>query len=308
VADGAATAVRNTIVRGPSVALATDGGGTIAASYSDYPFGATTGNVAGGAAAHNLDDVDPLFTDAPRGNFRPLPPSPVVDGGDPAPLAAGASDTDLDVRPRVLDGNGDGSSVRDIGAYEYERAAPSVTALSSPGLVRPGQAIRFEANGTDPNPGEPLAYLWRFDDGATSTNRFTEHFFERPGAHRAVITVTDASGLSATATASVEVKPFAGVRLLTRAARVSRRGVVRLKLSCPADALGHCLGHLHLLRGKRILARRGETVVHRVRLARRGRRLLAHRRKLRVRAELKTRDAAAPRTKTTFPLRLRSPL
>ena len=66
--------------------------------------------------------VDPLGPDGfPRTGDEDLhlaPGSPCIDAGDPAHVATpGAKDIDGD--PRVLDGNGDGHAVIDIGADEF---------------------------------------------------------------------------------------------------------------------------------------------------------------------------------------------
>ncbi|MBP7148246.1 MAG: hypothetical protein KBD01_11910 [Acidobacteria bacterium] len=59
---------------------------------------------------------DPLFVDRPNGDYRLQPSSPMIDVGSPeyAPLS-----TDLDGAPRVQDADYDGSTVVDIGAYEF---------------------------------------------------------------------------------------------------------------------------------------------------------------------------------------------
>jgi len=61
---------------------------------------------------------DPKLVDAAHGDLRLGPGSPAIDAGTPGPLLAGESGTDLLGAARVLDGNADGTAVRDIGAIE----------------------------------------------------------------------------------------------------------------------------------------------------------------------------------------------
>jgi hypothetical protein len=133
----------NSIVRGPETSLVTDAanngaqGGpssaTVNVSYTDYEtksstIAPTTG--AGGVVegAGNMVAVDPLFV---SGSDRHLTVgSPVIDKGNPA--AAGPA-TDLDGLARVRDGDGNGSAVGDMGAYERpDTIAPDTTITSGP--------------------------------------------------------------------------------------------------------------------------------------------------------------------------------
>ena len=61
-------------------------------------------------------DADPLYVDAPGGDWSLLDGSPAIDAGDPADLACGF---DLSGRPRRLDGDLDGSNRVDLGALEF---------------------------------------------------------------------------------------------------------------------------------------------------------------------------------------------
>ena len=98
------------------------GTATIATDYSSVPAGSSDGCGGGITQTHAVSTAAPRFVNAAAGDYRLRYDSPLVDAGDPAALAA---TTDLGKLPRPVDGNGDGSAIRDVGAYEYQRAHPS---------------------------------------------------------------------------------------------------------------------------------------------------------------------------------------
>ena len=70
----------------------------------------------------NNRNVDPQLVDPGAGDLRPLQGSPAIDNGQPTPAAG--NERDVAGNPRVQDGNGDGTAVRDIGAFEHTFVAP----------------------------------------------------------------------------------------------------------------------------------------------------------------------------------------
>ena len=83
-------------------------------------------------------------------------------------------------------------------------AAPTVEAsadrTSGPAPLR----VRLSADASDPN-GGPLTYEWDFGDGASAFGRNAPHTYAAPGTYVAEVTVTDATGLSATDTVTITV-------------------------------------------------------------------------------------------------------
>ena len=115
--------VDGSIVRGFATDLsATNGnpaGDVLTVSTSDYRTG-------GGGGFRDLGgtvDVDPHWVDPARGDYRLASDSPLIDRG-PA-RAAAAGETDRAGNPRDVDGDNDGATARDLGAYEYQYVKPS---------------------------------------------------------------------------------------------------------------------------------------------------------------------------------------
>lgn len=73
----------------------------------------SSGNIAG----------DPKFLCPARGDYRPTAASAVVDAGDDD---AGLTRIDLRGTTRVLDGDGDGTAIVDIGALEFDPSSPGL--------------------------------------------------------------------------------------------------------------------------------------------------------------------------------------
>jgi hypothetical protein len=95
---------------------------TLTTDYSDYP--ATGSSIGTGCAfnegTNNLT-ADPMFVN-PANDFHLAVGSPLIDAGTPEALGGTESTTDPDGNPRLVDGDGDGTERRDLGAFE--RGAP----------------------------------------------------------------------------------------------------------------------------------------------------------------------------------------
>jgi hypothetical protein len=123
--------------------------GTVTVAYSDVQGGQSDIYVAPGYSldwgAGNID-TDPCFVDPGywadgcdpniivepndlnamwiEGDYHLLEGSPCIDAGDPNFIPE-LNETDLDGNPQVVDGDNDGNSVVDMGAYEYRPPTPA---------------------------------------------------------------------------------------------------------------------------------------------------------------------------------------
>ena len=108
----------------------------LSVSYNDF-FGNTAGDTDGWIVLGpgNIFE-DPLFADPPL-DIHLSTASPAIDAGDPL-LVPEDGQTDIDGDPRVLDGNGDGAEVVDMGADEYLRRTITIEIDIKPGsLINP---------------------------------------------------------------------------------------------------------------------------------------------------------------------------
>lgn len=195
-------------------------GGGILVTSTINSFAIRGGNFDTGGCGVNeinktdLTSTDPGFRDFSGGDYRLKPNSPLVDSGIVGePIDS--SERDLTGAKRVIDGDGNGSVVVDLGAYEYQRTAPTVAASGCASSPRAGEVCSFGAIGTDVD-GDSLAFAWSFDDGATATGASPSHAFSTAGTHTATVTATDESGLTANATAVITVTPVPVARVTAK--------------------------------------------------------------------------------------------
>ena len=274
------------------------------------------------------------FVDAAGGDYRLRGISPVIDRGTPGTLLPDEPPLDLDGQSRIVDGNGAAGATRDMGAFEYQRRPPVLAAGAQPALATVGTPIRFEAQVSDPDPGDEIAVRWVMDDGTVVDGLAGDHVFTTPGAHFATVTATDSGGAVTTRTVLVRTIPVAPVAaaevpvppdvvaprfsLLDRSLRVSKTRRVALRVRCAAGEPEACRGTISLRvrpRGRRatqvvassaFTVAPGTTRTVRPRLRAAGAKLLRRTGRLRVTVTIDARDQAGNRRVERRTLTLRA--
>ncbi len=139
-------------------------------------------------------------------DYRLRHDSPLLDVGRPSPIL-GEENPDLAGNERVRDSDGNGSAIRDIGAYEYQRLAPTAEFSVSPLPALLGDPTGFDGSGSIDPDGDPLTYAWAFGDGATGSGVKPAHVFGSAGSFPVTLEAIDPTGLSSTAAGTAEVAP-----------------------------------------------------------------------------------------------------
>jgi hypothetical protein len=201
----------------------TSGSAVINATYSRV---AVADNSAGGSINQGAGVVssDPVFTGP--GDYHQRFDSPLIDAGKPGTPAATA---DLGGATRVVDGDGDSDAVVDMGAFEYQRRAPTA-GIIGPDSGQPGELLTFTSRSSDPDPGDTLANAWTFA-GQPDSGAVVVRSFAAPGKYPVSLTVTDPSGQKSTATSEVAITDsllpiLRGVGATNRTFRVNPKGAV----------------------------------------------------------------------------------
>lgn len=169
---------------------------TVTTDYSAYDTGSVP--APGVTATNGPVTGDPKLDE----ELRPRFDSPLIDAANP--VDAGASDASG--APRVIDGDGKDGARSDIGALEYQRRAPVISAVTAtPAVALPSVPIAFHGAATDPD-GEDVTAEWSFGDGGPATGFDVTRGFGMPGPVTARLTVTDVAGVTATASVDVTIE------------------------------------------------------------------------------------------------------
>jgi hypothetical protein len=160
-----------------------------------------------GVSLTRISDRPPRFVDGIGNDFRLRWDSEMRDLGRTTP-AAGL--TDLGGAPRVVDGDGRDGAAPDLGAFEYQRAPPTLVGASVfPEAVTVGTLAYFSVTGTDSDPLEAasLGFFWNFDDGTQTEGGIIGKAFSTPGVHVATVTVRDPALVQVQTQVALTVNP-----------------------------------------------------------------------------------------------------
>lgn len=155
--------------------------------------------------------AEPMFKDRLGGDYVLAVGSPCIDAGTNLLDVT----TDIDGTPRPVDGTGDGHAISDIGAYEAPDPASGPLEVNFAANVQFGDLslqVNFSSivSGNDTN---NLFYWWDYGDGS-ATDSGTErasrtHLYTAPGLYPVSLTVSNASGQSATESKAAYIRVYA---------------------------------------------------------------------------------------------------
>ena len=166
------------------------------------PYGSQCSNQTG--INGNISAV-PLFMSATGQDYRLQSTSPSVDSGDNG--ATGPFyNIDILGNPRFVDGNGDGTVVIDMGAYEFGERIPLANAGPDQTVSCDSNckaAITLDGRGSSDPDGNALTYIWTGPFG-TATGP-TPVVTLSKGQHPIILTVNDGKGGAASDTVLITV-------------------------------------------------------------------------------------------------------
>ena len=149
------------------------------------------GNTATLTRTRTLESGDPLtlFLDPAKGNFRLRPDATAAIGQ--GGFTPGESTTDIDGEDRS-------AAPTDLGADEYNNAAPVAKIALATATPRTTQPVTFDGRGSADRDGQATIaeYRWRFSDGTAvnTTQPFVQHAFAAEGDAAAGLVVVDNKG------------------------------------------------------------------------------------------------------------------
>jgi hypothetical protein len=153
------------------------------------------GNTAMLTRTRTMESGDPvaLFLNPAKGNFRLRPDATAAIGQ--GGFTPGESTTDIDGEDRS-------AAPTDLGADEYNNAAPIAKIVLATATPRTTQPVTFDGRGSSDRDGQATIaeYRWRFSDGTAvnTTQPFVQHAFASEGDAAAGLTVVDNKGAAST--------------------------------------------------------------------------------------------------------------
>ncbi len=159
---------------------------TLSYSLTDKPY--LDGKVLNGGFV--LLNRDAAFEGNGEHPFALKSGSPAIDRGTTDNQLVALPEKDLAGNPRIYDGNNDGVSQIDLGAYEFSALSADFTANVTVGL-KP-LSVQF----TNQSVGEVDSLQWRFGDGDSSQAENPLHVYQKEGAYTVSLIVCGALGQS----------------------------------------------------------------------------------------------------------------
>jgi hypothetical protein len=147
-----------------------------------------------------LEEVVRASIRKPGGGFGPA--TEISASGPGAMLPAAALDSAGDATVLWPRSNGANNIIQFAG---YDAFVPQLRDLSIPATGTVGVPVGFSVSPFDV--WSPRAAGFSFGDGAVATGNAVSHSYAKPGAYQVEVTVTDAVGLSSTATGRIEIAP-----------------------------------------------------------------------------------------------------
>ena len=142
-------------------------------------------------AGFNLMGQQPQFTGTAPHPYALKSTSPAIERGTMENELVTLPDSDLAGKPRIYDGNNDGTAVIDIGAYEFSALTADFVADTTLGEYP--FIVQFENRSV----GEIDSLKWYFGDGDSSTADSPSHTYTRNGHFTVQLKVFGALGVSA---------------------------------------------------------------------------------------------------------------
>ena len=223
--------LKNSIISDVLLAGSSSGdGATVQSTYTLLPQPFSV--LSGGVSITGIGTLTgaPNYFNAVTGDFRLTAPQASIDAGDPADVTT----IDRAGKPRVVDGDSVPAARSDLGAFEYQAAAPAVT-INAPATVPAGASAAFSAAATDSDPGDTISYAWNFGDGTAAGSNVT-HAFATFGEKTVTVTATDQIGRASSSSVVVRViDDKSPTPRITSVKLNKQRTALLASLGCPAS-------------------------------------------------------------------------